>query len=210
MSAGIPPPPSESPWGHVYETPLEAPISNHHESTSGPEIPANAKTIADPQRGAVDVFQNNTELQMELEQIQEGRVLGVQLSDFRRSGEEDDFDSKDIDVKGLLSSLRHMRANSQTQYRTLRRRKGEIDGVSRTPTTTESESLRENRTPVLGSSRIAKPRRKPHQELRCSSKRKGGRGSKNNEDSSSAADTPRGPEFTPTGAPRLSTHDFPL
>ncbi|KAG0138205.1 hypothetical protein HOY82DRAFT_546702 [Tuber indicum] len=206
MSAGIPPP-SKSPLGPVYETPLEAPISNHHESRSGPEIPANAETIVDPQSDTASVFQNNIELQTELERIQEGRVLGVQLSDFRRSGEEDDFDSKDIDIKGLLSNLRSMRAKSQTQYRALRRRKGDIDGVSRGPTTAESESSRENRIPVLGSSRVAKPpvRRKPHQELRCPSKRKGGRGSKNNEDSSSAADTPRRPEFTPPGG--TSTFD---
>jgi len=135
-----------------------------------------------------NVFQNNIALQAELERIQYGRVLGLQLSDFRRSGTGDDFDSESIDVRGFLSSLRLMRTKSQVQHRTPRKRKGETSGGSAETATAESESLEESKIAILGSLRIAKApvRKRTYQELRCPSGREGGWKSGDNEDSSNA------------------------
>ncbi|CUS15205.1 unnamed protein product [Tuber aestivum] len=209
MSGGIPPPPFEGPSGSEYATPIEAFVGNRHESRSGPELYSDSEMMVSPPRRSTPrrqgVFQNNLALQAELEQIEEGRIHGLHISDFRRSGAEDDLDSKNIDIRGLLDSLRHMRAKSQTQYRTFRtrRRKGELDSDSPAPTTTtESKSLEEGRTTaVLGSLRIAKApiRRRAHQGLRCPSNRKGGRESRYDDDSSSAVDFSRGREHTPSG-----------
>ncbi|PWW76449.1 hypothetical protein C7212DRAFT_357377 [Tuber magnatum] len=193
MSGGIPPPPSERLLGPEYTIPIEKPISNHRESRSRPEISSDSEMMVSPPRSTASkqsVFQNNLAIQAELEQIEEGRIHGLHISNFRRSGAEDDFDSKNIDIRGLLDSLRHMRAKSQTQYRTLRtrKRKGEIDSDPPAPTTAESKSSEESKTTVLGSSRIAKApaRRRIYQEPRGPSKRKGGRESRYDEDSSAS------------------------
>ncbi|RPB04412.1 hypothetical protein L873DRAFT_1786229 [Choiromyces venosus 120613-1] len=191
MSAGIPPP-SENPLNPEYSILVEGSVRNHHEFRHGPEISPNPEMMVSPPQKSTaskqSVFQNNIALQAELERIQdEERVLGLQLSDFRHSGTEDDFDSESIDVRELLSSLRLMRAKSQTQYRTVRRRKRETDNVSPEPTTAESENSEENKIAILGSLRIAKvPVRRTYQEPRGPSKRKGGRKSKDSKNSSSA------------------------
>jgi len=150
---------------------------------------ANFGVMVSPQRGAAgrrSLFQNNIALQAELGRIQDERVLGLQISDFYRSGAEGDFCSENIDVRGLLGSLRLMRAKSQIQYRTLRKRKEETGSVSPEPTTVESSE--EDKIAILRSLRVAKApvRKRTYQELRSPSKREGGRKSGDNEDSSNA------------------------
>lgn len=150
---------------------------------------ANFGVMVSPQRGTASkqsVFQNNIALQTELRRIQDERVLGLQISDFPRSGAEGDSYSENIDIRGLLSSLRLMRAKSQIQYRALRKRKGEAGSVPPKPTTIEGSE--ENKIAILGSLRSAKApvRKRTYQELRCPSKREGGRKSGDSEDSSNA------------------------
>ena len=128
-------------------------------------------------------------------------MLGLQLSDFRRSGTGDDFDSDNIDVRGFLSSLRLMRTRSQVQYRTLRKRKGETDSGSPEPAAVvEGGSAEENKIAILGLLRIAKTpvRKRTYQELRCPSKSEGGWKSGDNEDSfQRTAIISKRPEFIP-------------
>ncbi|PUU83083.1 hypothetical protein B9Z19DRAFT_1098798 [Tuber borchii] len=153
----------------------EIPISSHHEFGSGSDMAANSGVIVSPQRGMASkqsVFKNNIALQTELGQIQDERALGLQISDFRRSGAEGDFYSENIDVRG------------QTQYRRLRKRKGETGSVS--PKSTTIESSEENSYSRVVALRKGPVPKRTYQELRCPSKREGGRKSGGNDDSSNA------------------------